>query len=197
MVRGFARYLARSTQQTEIPSEDLLRATLPRVAPYLYSTAEIAALMNAARELTPPLRAATFETIIGLLAVSGLRAGEALGLDRADVDLHDGALTFVPANRTSSARSRCTTPRPGAASSTPGCVTDPSRADLTAFFVSPPGTGDQRRVQRDVREADPAGRTGGPWPAGPARPARSQALRGRRGYAPCRAVWAGEGAVGW
>jgi integrase/recombinase XerD len=73
-------------------TEDLLRAALPRVAPYLYSPTEITALISAARELSPPLRAATFETIIGLLAVSGLRAGEALGLDRADVDLHDGAL---------------------------------------------------------------------------------------------------------
>ena len=92
VVRAFARYLSTIDPQTEIPSEDLLRATLPRVAPYLYSTAEITALMNAARELTPRLRAATFETIIGLLVVSGLRAGELLGLDRADVDLHDGAV---------------------------------------------------------------------------------------------------------
>jgi integrase/recombinase XerD len=92
VVRGFARYLSTIDPQTEIPSEDLLRASLPRVAPYLYSQAEIAALMSAARELTPPLRAATFDTIIGLLAVSGLRAGEALGLDRGDVDLHDGAI---------------------------------------------------------------------------------------------------------
>jgi integrase/recombinase XerD len=92
VLRAFARYLSTIDPQTEIPSEDLLRATLPRVAPYLYSTAEITALMNAARELTPRLRAATLETIIGLLAVTGLRAGEALGLDRADVDLHDGAV---------------------------------------------------------------------------------------------------------
>jgi integrase/recombinase XerD len=92
VVRGFARYLSTIDPETEIPSEDLLRAALPRVAPYLYSQTEITALMSAARELTPPLRAATFETIIGLLAVSGLRVGEALGLDRADVDLHDGAL---------------------------------------------------------------------------------------------------------
>jgi integrase/recombinase XerD len=92
VVRAFARYLSTIDPQTEIPSEDLLRASLPRVAPYLYSSAEIAALMSAAQELTPQLRAATFETIIGLLAVSGLRAGEALGLDRADVDLHDGAI---------------------------------------------------------------------------------------------------------
>jgi integrase/recombinase XerD len=92
VARGFARYLSTIDPQTEIPSEDLLRASLPRVAPYLYSQTEITALMDAARELTPPLRAATFETIIGLLAVSGLRAGETLGLDRGDVDLHDGVL---------------------------------------------------------------------------------------------------------
>jgi integrase len=92
VVRGFARYLSTIDPETEIPSEDLLRASLPRVAPYLYSPAEITALMGAARELTPPFRAATFETMIGLLAVSGLRVGEALGLDRGDVDLHDGVM---------------------------------------------------------------------------------------------------------
>lgn len=92
VVRGFARYLSTIDPQTEVPSEDLLRAGLPRVAPYLYSHAEIEALMAAARELTPRLRAATFETVIGLLAVSGLRRGEALALDRANVDLDDGAL---------------------------------------------------------------------------------------------------------
>jgi integrase/recombinase XerD len=92
VVRGFARYLSTIDPQTEVPSEDLLRAGLPRVAPYLYSDAEIEALMRAASELTPRLRAATFETLIGLMAVTGLRAGEALGLDRAAVDLQDGAL---------------------------------------------------------------------------------------------------------
>jgi integrase/recombinase XerD len=92
VVRGFARYLSTIDPQTEVPSEDLLPASLPRVAPYLYSSAEIQALMGAARALSPRLRAATFETLIGLLAVSGLRRGEALGLDRADVDLDAGAL---------------------------------------------------------------------------------------------------------
>jgi integrase/recombinase XerD len=90
--RGFARYLSTIDPDTEVPSKDLLPAHLPRVAPYLYSQAEIAALMAAARELTPPLRAVTCETLIGLMAVTGLRIGEALGLDRADVDLDDGAL---------------------------------------------------------------------------------------------------------
>jgi len=92
VVRGFARYLSTIDPATEIPPEDLLPAALPRVAPYLYSPGEIQALMAAARALSPRLRAATFETVIGLLAVTGLRPGEALGLDRADVDLSDGAL---------------------------------------------------------------------------------------------------------
>jgi integrase len=92
VVRGFARYLSTIDPATEVPPEDLLPAQLPRVAPYLYSPGEIEALMEAARALTPPPRAATIETVIGLLAVSGLRAGEALGLDRADVDLAEGAL---------------------------------------------------------------------------------------------------------
>jgi hypothetical protein len=43
--------------------------------PYLYSDGDIAALMTAARQLRSPLRAATFETLIGLLTVSGLRIG--------------------------------------------------------------------------------------------------------------------------
>jgi integrase/recombinase XerD len=92
VVRGFARYLSTIDPASEIPPEDLLPATLPRVAPYLYSPAEIQALMTAARALSPQLRAATIETVIGLLAVTGLRPGEALGLDRVDVELRDGLL---------------------------------------------------------------------------------------------------------
>ena len=56
-------------------------------------SADIARLMAAARALTPALRAATYETLIGLLVVSGLRIGEAIGLDQTDVD--GGALLVV------------------------------------------------------------------------------------------------------
>ena len=92
IVRGFARYLATIDPDSEVPSEDLLPAHRARVAPYIYSPAEIAALMAAARALTPPLLAATVETVIGLMACTGLRLGEAVGLDRADVDLTDDTL---------------------------------------------------------------------------------------------------------
>jgi integrase/recombinase XerD len=92
IVRGFARYLATIDPDSEVPSKDLLPARRPRLAPYIYSPAEIGSLIAAARALTPALRAATYETVIGLMATSGLRLGEALDLDRQDVDLTDGAL---------------------------------------------------------------------------------------------------------
>ena len=92
VVRGFARYLATLDPASEVPSKDLLPAHRPRVAPYIYTDAEITALIAAAGRLTPPLRAARHQTLIGLLASTGLRPGEGLGLDRQDVDLRHGAL---------------------------------------------------------------------------------------------------------
>jgi integrase len=92
IVRVFARYVATLDPESEVPSKDLLPVRRPRVAPYIYSPAEIVALMQAAEHLTPPLRAANYKTVIGLMASTGLRLGEAVGLDRADVDLADGAL---------------------------------------------------------------------------------------------------------
>jgi integrase/recombinase XerD len=92
VARGFARHLATIDPASEVPSKDLVPATRPRIAPYVYTDAEIAALMAAARRLRPPLRAARHETLIGLLAVTGMRPGEALALDRQDVDLRHGVL---------------------------------------------------------------------------------------------------------
>jgi integrase/recombinase XerD len=46
------------------------------------------------RRLRPPLRAATFETVFGLLAATGMRVGEALALPVDDVDLDKGMLTI-------------------------------------------------------------------------------------------------------
>lgn len=85
-VRGFAEYLRNIDPATEVPPHDLLPARQPRVAPYLYSAADIEALMRAARSLNPPLRAATYEAIVGLISVTGLRLGEALALNRDDLD---------------------------------------------------------------------------------------------------------------
>jgi integrase/recombinase XerD len=92
MVRCFAEYLHAVDPRTEVPTKDLLPARHERKAPYLYSSAELAALMAAARSLVPPLKAATYETLIGLLACTALRFGEAAGLDRTDVNLAEADL---------------------------------------------------------------------------------------------------------
>jgi integrase len=92
MVRGFARYLATIDPANEIPPIDLLHARENRNASYLYCEREIGELIAAAAALTPPQRGATYRTVIGVLATSGLRIGETLALDRGDVDLEQGVL---------------------------------------------------------------------------------------------------------
>lgn len=95
MVRGFAGYLATIDPETEIPPADVLSARQQRVAPYIYSPAEIEALMDATRDLWPPVRAVTMRTAIGLLAVSGMRLGEMLALDDGDLDIDAGVITVT------------------------------------------------------------------------------------------------------
>lgn len=87
VVRGFARHLVTLDPSSEVPSQDLLPAHRSRIAPYIYTGEEIAALIAAAGRLTPRLRAVRHQMLIGLLAVTAMRPGEALALDRDDVDL--------------------------------------------------------------------------------------------------------------
>ena len=91
--RGFARYLQTIDPACEVPPTGLLPTRIGRISPYLYSEAEIASLLAATATLRPPLRVLTYRTMIGLLAVSGIRIGEVLKLDRGDVDLADGIVT--------------------------------------------------------------------------------------------------------
>lgn len=93
MVRGFAQHVKAIDPDTEIPLRGLLPYRCRRANPYLYSDADIAALMGAARGLPSPLRAATYQTLIGLIAATGLRSGEALRLDRDHIDWDDGVIT--------------------------------------------------------------------------------------------------------
>jgi integrase len=60
--------------------------------PYLYSDADIAALFAQAGRLQTPLRQETVKTLIGLMAVTGIRGGEALALDDEDFDPGRGLL---------------------------------------------------------------------------------------------------------
>lgn len=92
-IRGFTRYLRSIDVPVEVPPSDLLPDRRRRAVPFLYTDAEIAALMQAAGTLRPPHRVATVRTLIGLLAVTGMRRGEAIGLDRDDFDPAAGVLT--------------------------------------------------------------------------------------------------------
>ena len=140
-VRGFARYLRTIDPDTEIPPLDVFGAHQQRKTPYLWSQEDIVALLAGMRELRPELRAATYETLLGLIAVTGMRLGEARGLTRSDVNLTNGVLTvrqgkfdldrLIPLHVTTTAaladyaelRERlCPTPQ------------------ATAFFVTPAGT---------------------------------------------------------
>jgi integrase len=68
---------------------------LKRAKPYVYSDAEINALLAAALALPPAggLRRWTYHYLFGLIAVTGMRLSEAIGLQRDDVDLKNGMLT--------------------------------------------------------------------------------------------------------
>ncbi|MGI8612724.1 MAG: tyrosine-type recombinase/integrase [Nocardioidaceae bacterium] len=92
-VRGFAVYLHAIDPVHEVPAPDLLPQRPLRASPYLYSDADIVALIATTTALRTPLRQATFATLIGTLAVTGIRVGEAIALDRGDVDLALGRLT--------------------------------------------------------------------------------------------------------
>lgn len=93
-VRLFARYLAAADPRTEVPPPGLLPYRSYRKGPYLYSDGEVVRLLREARRVPSPvgLRAATYCTLFGLLAATGMRVGEVIGLDRQDVDLNEGLL---------------------------------------------------------------------------------------------------------
>ena len=94
-VRGFARYRSATDARTEIPDRDLLPNRPRRAKPHLYTEDEIANLLAAASALKSDsgLRAQTHYCLFGLLAVTGMRISEAIGLERQDVDLQRGLLT--------------------------------------------------------------------------------------------------------
>ena len=91
--RGFARYLSGIDPATEVLPLGLMPYRQRWRPPFIYSPADIGAVMSQARNsIVSPLRAATYDTLIGLLAATGLRIGEAIKLDRSDVDWAEGVL---------------------------------------------------------------------------------------------------------
>ena len=141
VARGFARYLRALDPATEVPPAGVFPTRRHRPTPFLWSQRDICRLLQGARALPPPLRAATYEALFGLLATCGMRVGEAVGLDRDDVDLPAGVITIrhakfdrtrlVPLHPTvTEVLSRYATERDRL------CPRPPARA----FFVSSAGT---------------------------------------------------------
>jgi integrase len=95
-LRPFMGWLQQFEPATEVPDDSSFGRIPGRVTPHIYHEAEIVALIAAARQLGPAdgLRAATYATLFGLIAASGLRISEALGLSDLDVDLDGGLLTI-------------------------------------------------------------------------------------------------------
>jgi integrase len=94
-VRGFARHVANLDPGTQVPPVGILPG-LKRAKPYVYSDVEISTLLAAALALPPEggLRRWTYYAMFGLIAVTGMRLSEAMGLKRDDVDLAVGVLTI-------------------------------------------------------------------------------------------------------
>ncbi len=96
IIRGFAGYRKGADPKTEIPPVGLLKFRSQRARPYLYTEEEIRRLLEAALKIKSPheLQPRTYYCLFGLLAVSGLRVGEAINLQPQDVDLSQGLLTI-------------------------------------------------------------------------------------------------------
>jgi integrase/recombinase XerD len=94
VARGFASYLQTIDPAAEIPPADVFPVRRQRATPYLFSQQDICRLLAEARRFRHPMRAASYETLFGLLAVSGMRIGEAVALERSDVDLDAGLITI-------------------------------------------------------------------------------------------------------
>jgi integrase/recombinase XerD len=92
IARGFAAYLQTIDAETEIPPAGVFAVRYRRPTPYLWSREDVNRLLDAAGQLRPPLKAASYQALFGLLAVTGMRLGEATALEPNDVDLEGGVI---------------------------------------------------------------------------------------------------------
>jgi integrase len=93
MARKFAQYLHARDPSHEIPLNEYAHVVRSkRFEPYIYRDADVLALMDAATKICKRFKGETYSTLIGLLAATGMRVGEAIQLDRSDLDLRQGVL---------------------------------------------------------------------------------------------------------
>ena len=151
---GFARYLQTIDPATEVPPSGVFPTRRHRPTPYLWSQDDIGRLLDAARALRSPIRAATHEALFGLLAVSGMRVGEAVGLDRDDIDLQTGVITIRHAKHD---RTRLVPLHETTVAALDAYVSERDRLCPTsrsdAFFISSTGTRlDRSGVSKTLRQ---------------------------------------------
>jgi integrase len=96
IIRPFAKFCVQEEPDTVIPSADMFGPGHRRLTPHIYCDEEIAELIVAAGKLPPAdtLRPATYQTLFGLIAATGLRLSEALNLIRTDFDSVQNMLTI-------------------------------------------------------------------------------------------------------
>ncbi len=100
-VRSFAAWLRTTDPAAEIPPAGVFPGQGKRPAPFIFSPGDITRLVSASANLRPAMRAATYTALFGLLAITGIRIGEALTLQAGSIDLDAGLLSVSPA------KSRC------------------------------------------------------------------------------------------
>jgi len=141
VVRGFAKYRQAFDPRTELPCQGLLPFRKTRKTPYLYSDKDIEELLNACSGICTPLKACTYATFFGLLAATGMRVGEAIALDRTDIDWRD-KLLVVRHSKSSKSREIPIHPTTSEALRAYARTRDEAFASLRtpSFFVSLAGT---------------------------------------------------------
>ncbi|WP_125612047.1 tyrosine-type recombinase/integrase [Specibacter cremeus] len=93
-VRGFAAYVhAREPLLAAPVPAGLIPTRMIRQQPYIYGDSQVQALMRQALSLQPATRGLTMQTLIGLMASTGMRIGECVGLNLSDIDWASGVLT--------------------------------------------------------------------------------------------------------
>ncbi|WP_104131383.1 tyrosine-type recombinase/integrase [Cryobacterium sp. M91] len=96
VIRGFAGYVhAQDPALAQIIPMGLVPSKVVHAIPYLYAPDQTLALMTAALTLSPQLRGLTLQTVIGLMATTGMRVGEIVALDLNDIDLMNALITVT------------------------------------------------------------------------------------------------------
>jgi integrase/recombinase XerD len=196
VARRFARYMAGIDPRTEVPPTGLIRLRRRRRPPFIYTDEQVLALMERARTgIRQRLVAATYETLIGLLAATGMRISEAIKLDHADIDWQQGVVLvreskfnksrYLPVHASATPTSATGTAQTHAIrASSSRCADDGSMtAPFTRRFdgfATRPASGRARRFR-------PGSMTSGTrWPSRRCSAGTARASMSTRVFRPCR-----------